>query len=177
MLKDAIVRFDTHVTNYIQHWPAWLQTPMLVITNTGQPLAMAIVAVAVGVIAWQHARMRITYSMGIAILAMGANSLLKHYVHRTRPDTLYVSNMYFKSSSFPSGHAFSATVVLGLLAYLAFKYLPAPWSLVLPPFLILFTILIGISRVYLGAHFPTDVIAGWGLGALVVLLIIIGLKP
>ena len=177
MLKDAIVRFDTTVTAYVQHWPTWLQVPMLVITNTGQPLAMTILAAAVCVFAWQQAQMRIVYSLTVGVLAMGANGLLKHYIHRPRPDTLYVSNMYFKTSSFPSGHAFGATVVLGILAFLAAKYLPAPWNIVLPIFLGLFIIAVGISRVYLGAHYPTDVIAGWVLGAITATLIIIFIKP
>ena len=177
MVKDAIVKFDTNMTAFVQHWPAWLQMPMLVITNVGQPAVMAFVAAAIGFWAWQHASMRIVYAMGTGVLAMGANTILKHYVHRTRPDTLYVSNMYFKTSSFPSGHSFGATVILGLAAYLAFKYLPAPWTYAVPAFLILFILAVGISRVYVGAHYPTDVIAGWGLGAVVVALIIVFVKP
>jgi undecaprenyl-diphosphatase len=177
MLKDAIVRFDTTVTSSVQHWPSWLQIPMLVITNTGQPLAMALLAAAVCVFAWQHAQMRIVYSMVVGVLAMGANSLLKHYVHRPRPDTLYVSNMYFKTSSFPSGHAFGAAVILGILAYLAAKYLPTPWSILLPIFLGFFIFAVGVSRIYVGAHYPTDVIAGWILGLVAAALIIIFFKP
>ena len=177
MLKDAIVRFDTTVTAYVQHWPGWLNVPMLVITNTGQPLAMLVLAVAVGVFAWQHAQMRIVYSLTAGVLAMGANTVLKHYVHRTRPDTLYVSNMYFKTSSFPSGHAFGAAVILGILGFLAAKYLPAPWNIVLPIFFGLFIFAIGISRIYVGAHYPTDVIAGWILGLVAAAIIIIFFKP
>lgn len=177
MLKDAIVRFDTTVTAFVQHGPSWLQAPMLVITNTGQPLAMALLAAAVCVFAWQHKQMNIVYSLTVGVLAMGANGLLKHYIHRPRPDTLYASNMYFKTSSFPSGHAFGAAVILGILAYLAASHLPAPWNIVLPILLGFFIVAIGISRVYLGAHYPTDVIAGWILGLIAAALIIIFFKP
>lgn len=176
-MKDMIVRFDTSVTAFVQHWPGWLLTPMLVITNIGQPLCMAILAVLVGVWAWQKSLPRISYSMAAGLAAMGINGILKHYIHRTRPDTLYVSQMYFKTSSFPSGHAFSATVICALLAYAAFKYLPAPWNIILPIALGAFALLVGISRVYVGAHYPTDVIAGWGLGALFAVLIILLCKP
>jgi undecaprenyl-diphosphatase len=121
--------------------------------------------------------MRIVYGMGVGVLTLGANTLLKHYIHRPRPDTLYVSNMYFQTSSFPSGHTVAATVVLGLAAYIAAKYLPAPWAYVVPVVLALFIVMVGISRVYLGAHFPTDVIAGWIIGVIVVALIIVFIKP
>lgn len=177
MLKDAIVRFDTSATAFIHHGPRWLRTPMLVVTNAGQPLVMALFAAAVCVSAWQHTQMNIIYSLTVGVLAMGANGLLKHYIHRPRPDTLYASNMYFKTSSFPSGHSFGAAVVLGILGYLAATHLAAPWAGVLPVLLGLFTLAIGISRVYLGAHYPTDVIAGWILGLIAAALIIVSFNP
>jgi len=177
MLKDLIVRFDTNYTQLITSWPSWLHMPMLIITNVGQPFVMGIVACAMIAYAVQQAHMRLAYSMGFALLAMGANTLLKHFVHRTRPDTLYVSNMYFQTSSFPSGHAFGAAVTCGLLAFLAVKYLPAPWSILVSAALIIFALLVGISRVYVGAHYPTDVIAGWLLGGVVVTLIVVFVKP
>lgn len=123
-------------------------------------------------IAWQQAKPHIVYGLGVGVAAMLANSLLKHFIHRTRPDTLYVSEMYFKTSSFPSGHAFGSTVVCGLLFYLSLKYLPEPWNLVAAASLGAFIFLVGVSRIYLGAHYPTDVIAGWILGGIVVTLIV-----
>ena len=177
MIKDAIVRFDTTVTALIQHWPNWLQGPMLITTTIGQPLVLGLVAALVGFVAWQNSQWRIVYSLLTAEVAMAANMLLKHYIHRPRPDTLYVSDMFFKTSSFPSGHAFGAMVICGLLGYLAIKYLPAPWNLLVPIGLSVFILAVGISRVYLGAHFPTDVLAGWILGLVIVVLIVIGIKP
>jgi hypothetical protein len=61
--------------------------------------------------------------------------------------------------SFPSGHAQGSIVFWGLAAVL----FPKPWGLVTA---VIFPLLIGFSRVYLGVHFPTDVLAGWGIGAL-----------
>jgi membrane-associated phospholipid phosphatase len=172
MLKDAIVRFDTTLTGLVTSWPSWLHLPMLVVTTLGQPAVMCVVAGAVMIAAWQNAKPHITYGLGIGVAAMLANSLLKHFVHRTRPDTLYVSEMYFKTSSFPSGHSFGATVICGLLVYLSLKYLPAPWDVTAAWGLGVFIFLVGVSRVYLGAHYPTDVIAGWVLGGIVAALIV-----
>lgn len=172
MLKDAIVRFDTKTTTLVHRWPKWLRGFMLTVTHVGQPVILGLVAVIIGVIAWQNAKLGIVFGLAAGVFAMGVNSLLKHYIHRTRPDTLYVSKMFFKTSSFPSGHAFGATVLCGLFAWLAVTYLPAPWQLIAPVSLAAFTVAIGVSRVYLGAHFPTDVIAGWILGAVTVALIV-----
>lgn len=177
MLKELIVRFDTSVTATIQSWPTWLHIPMTIITTLGQPAALGLAAVAVGAWAWQESERRVSYTLGTGILAMGANMLLKHYVHRTRPDTLYVSNMFFKSSSFPSGHAFGAAVLCGLLGYLAWTHLSGPWHVTIPVVLGIFALLVGVSRVYLGAHYPTDVLAGWALGALTAVIIIICFRP
>lgn len=172
MLKDAIVRFDTVLTGFVTSWPGWLHAPMIIVTTLGQPAVMCAAAGAVMVYAWQHAKPNIAYALGVGVAAMLANSLLKHFIHRTRPDTLYVSEMYFKTSSFPSGHAFGSMVICGLLAFLSLKYLPAPWNIVMASSLGGFIFLVGVSRIYLGAHYPTDVIAGWVLGGIVAALII-----
>lgn len=165
-MKDAIVRFDTRVTNLVQRWPQWVKVPLLVITNTGQPFIMILLALGVAVVAWQNSQINIVYGLLASVAAIGVNSIVKHYIHRTRPDTLYVSNMYFKTSSFPSGHAFAGAVTLTMLAYLAAIYILAPWGIMLSILCVLFAGAVSVSRVYLGAHFPTDVIAGSILGAL-----------
>lgn len=172
-MKDAIVRFDTRLTNHVQRWPKWVRVPLVAITNTGQPFIMIVLALGVAMIAWQNSQKNIVYALLAGVIAIGANGVLKHYIHRTRPDTLYVSNMYFKTSSFPSGHAFASAVTLTILAYLAPVYLLAPWAIVLPMLCLVFAGVISVSRVYLGAHFPTDVIAGSALGVLAAWAIII----
>lgn len=175
MLKNKIARFDTVLTTFVQEWPAWLKTPMLVITNVGQPAVMTLIAIAMGMIAWRSDDRATALAFAIGLATMGANSLLKHYIHRTRPDTLYVSKMYFKTSSFPSGHSFSATVVCGLLLVLALTRMAAPHSYEAATALAFAALAVGVSRVYVGAHFPTDVVAGWILGSAAVWVIAAGL--
>jgi len=166
MLKEHIVRFDARVTVTITGWPAWLRVPMLAVTFIGQPVCLIIFAVLVALVNLNNHML--VLAVAAALGAMLMNTALKHFVHRTRPDTLYVSNMYFKSSSFPSGHAFGGAVVLGLLAYLAAVYVSAALALLF----VLLIINIGVSRIYLGAHYPTDVLAGWALGSAFLWLII-----
>ncbi len=68
-------------------------------------------------------------------------------------------------------------ITYGLLAYIAIKLLPQPWGIVVATLCGLLIALIGISRVYLGAHFPSDVLAGWALGAAALFVIIFVIRP
>ena len=91
--------------------------------------------------------------------------LLKYAVERSRPP-LSLSLIYANGYSFPSGHAFMATVFYGLVGY--FVYRRTKTKLAKITVLVLFSFLIGIigySRIYLGVHWPTDVLAGFASGA------------
>ncbi|MGN7158568.1 phosphatase PAP2 family protein [Sphingomonas sp. SAFR-052] len=95
-----------------------------------------------------------------------ANVLLKHAVARTRPD-LVPHLMAETSNSFPSGHAANSAIVYLTLATLAWPLLrrPAARAFAMAA-AVLLVIAIGASRVYLGVHWPSDVLAGWLFGAL-----------
>ncbi|CCV08388.1 Phosphoesterase PA-phosphatase related (fragment) [Mesorhizobium metallidurans STM 2683] len=103
------------------------------------------------------------------ILAVGSgvilSSLLKYGFDRPRPDLVaYGTRIY--TSSFPSGHAFmAATVYFTLGIMLARKFEPRPLRVFIMAISMLVTFAVGASRIYLGVHWPTDVIAGWSIGA------------
>jgi undecaprenyl-diphosphatase len=89
---------------------------------------------------------------------------LKSFFHRPRPDLVpHLAQVY--TSSFPSGHAMlSATVFLTIGALLG-RFVQEP---VLKAYFLIvagvLTLLVGVSRVYVGVHYPTDVLAGWTAG-------------
>jgi membrane-associated phospholipid phosphatase len=99
----------------------------------------------------------------ILVTSRGPNDILKIAFHSPRPYwisskiTAYAS---YSTFGIPSGHAQDAVCVWGLLA-VYFKGIKA-WSAALAMILI-----IGLARIYLGVHFPRDVVAGWGIGALI----------
>jgi undecaprenyl-diphosphatase len=92
------------------------------------------------------------------------NHILKSFFNRPRPSVLEWA-VHATSTSFPSGHAMGAAVAYGTVAYLAARLHPSRWVRVLTMWIAaLLIILIAFSRVYLGAHFPSDVLAGAVVG-------------
>lgn len=165
-------RYDKALAGYVAHIPAGLTPLMNAVTFIGQPIIVIGIACVLIVGSWLKGFHKIAYAGIGTLIAFGGNTTIKHIVHRSRPDTIYVENMRIHSYSFPSGHTFGSTVVYGLLAYLVLRHLPQPWNYITFGLLITLIILVGISRVFLGAHFPSDVIAGWLLGAISLILII-----
>jgi membrane-associated phospholipid phosphatase len=101
----------------------------------------------------------------LAVLFSPLAELAKLVTRRKRPETLYVQNMQFKTYSFPSGHSYISALVFGYLAVAAMQMLAYGWLIAIPLFLLI--VLVGVSRIYLGAHFPSDVLAGWALGGII----------
>ncbi|NRD79300.1 phosphatase PAP2 family protein [Bacillus sp. BRMEA1] len=107
-----------------------------------------------------HHRLELILFIG-AIIGTGAlNDILKHVFHRTRPHLhrLIEATGY----SFPSGHAMSAFSVYVMITFLLWRHIPSKWGRSLLIIFSTFMILgIGISRIYLGVHYPSDIIGGY----------------
>jgi len=98
------------------------------------------------------------------------NEFIKFFLHRARPALEYQILSYsgangYPGFSFPSGHTLVATCFYGTLLFLVFKYVKQTWLKYLSTvILLLLIVLIGLSRIYLGVHHPTDVFASLCLG-------------
>jgi undecaprenyl-diphosphatase len=147
-----------------------LLSPLRAITelgSTGGVVAVAGIAFAfaAAIGPWRHG---VIAALTI-LLASIANSAMKVAIRRDRPeilDPLVVERGF----SFPSGHSALGMVAYGILAVLVSRSrLPQPWRTVIVVALGALVALIGISRIWLGVHYPTDVLAGWAVGGVIVL--------
>ena len=105
--------------------------------------------------------------LGLGLVA-GLNSIIKKIIRRPRPSIVHLVEV--GGFSFPSGHSSSSIAFYGFLIYLVCKKCKNPvWKRVTVAFLIVLILAIGISRIYLGVHYPSDVLAGFsfGLGTLI----------
>ena len=176
-MHNLLHSFDDRVTAWIQAWPAWLYRPMLAITNAGQPLTVIIFASGLLVWALWQRQTKLALTGGVILATIIVTSILKLILRRSRPETEYVANMMFQSFSFPSGHSAAATVGFGFLAYAALMNLPQPWNIVVGVVVAVFGLLVCLSRIYLGAHFPSDVLGGILLGLAGLGFIIFVVRP
>ena len=136
----------------------WLDRLALAFTAAGDPLPMGILAVVItlGLAVWGSRLQAWFFGLSVGG-AMGLNLLVKLLFARPRP-ALWISLKPAFYYSFPSGHAMGAAAVataVGLLLWQHRGYWLA-WVLGL-----LFVLGVGWSRVYLGVHYPSDVLAGW----------------
>jgi undecaprenyl-diphosphatase len=146
--------------------PLWLREVGRDLTALGGVAVLTLLTVAVA--AWLALR-RLWGATWLLLASVGGgilvSTLLKLAFERARPD-LVPHGSHVSSASFPSGHSMMAAVVYLTLGVLLARVEPRrrTKAYVLSVAVIL-TLLVGVSRVYLGVHWPTDVLAGWSVGA------------
>jgi undecaprenyl-diphosphatase len=150
---------------------------MQAITMLGSAQGLAIVVVVAAVIlflrrAWVEALALIAASAGAGLL----DAALKLWFHRDRPSVAWALARE-STFSFPSGHATLSLVVYGMILYLILRlshsrFLDAAATLIALPLILA----IGLSRVYLGVHYPSDILAGYLAGAIWLLAMIVSLE-
>lgn len=146
--------------------PAWLEEMGRDFTALGGTGVLTLIALAV--VGYLLLSRRFRASLFVAAAVTGGillSTLLKMGFDRPRPE-LVTHESFVYTASFPSGHSMmSAITYLTLAALLARVHTQAELKAYLLIIAVLLTMLVGISRVYLGVHWPTDVLAGWAAGA------------
>jgi undecaprenyl-diphosphatase len=145
--------------------PPWVEYAMLDLTALGGPTVLGLVVAAVlGFLLLQG---RYHTALVVMVASVGgelANGVLKNMFMRPRPSVVPHLREVL-SPSFPSGHAMESAIIyltLGaMLMRIAERRLTKVYCLVVA---VLLTLLVGVSRVFLGVHYPSDVIGGWILG-------------
>ena len=164
----------SHLNFFIHLRSGWSVEVSRVVTQFGSAgVLVVLAATAGGLLWWQGARLSVVFA---PVLALGSAAVLvavlKPLIHRSRPP-LPLRLVTEGEPSFPSGHATnSAALLLTVGLLVAIVILRRPIARVLAVGLSgLVALTIGLSRLILGVHWPTDVLAGWCLGALVCLLV------
>jgi undecaprenyl-diphosphatase len=147
--------------------PRWLEEMMRDFTALGSTGVLTVLVLAVaGFLAMTrkgHAALLVLLSVAGGVLV---SQTMKWAYARPRPDLVPHSAEVF-TASFPSGHSMmSAVVYLTLGALLARTQQDRSVKAYVLAVAVTLTVLVGASRVYLGVHWPTDVLAGWTLGGL-----------
>lgn len=146
-------------------------SPLRWVTELGSTWAVAAVAVATLAIGWLIGPWRLgVWAAMTVLMASILNAIAKFGIRRARPDLLEPL-IDARDFSFPSGHSSLSAVAYGLLAVLvARSRLGSGPKAVVIAALVTIVLGVGLSRIYLGVHYPTDVLAGWVAGAAVVLV-------
>ena len=144
-----------------------LNTFFILITRLGNPIEVGILT---AIVAWfagihrKNEKIALWYVITVVFGAGIMNQLVKFFFQRERPDN--IEHLITQGGySFPSGHAMGSVIVYGALLFLIIRTYSS-WKVILPAILVLVPLigLIGFSRIYLGVHYPSDIIGGYSLG-------------
>lgn len=176
VLEKESFAFDKSVLLWIHQFSnPTLDRVMLAITALANPnFVVIVVSVSLGLLWWRRYNLQMTF---FAIACVGAfilNTGLKLFFAKPRPQ-LWYSLIKETSFSFPSGHALGSLVLYGFLAYLLASYY-SKFSIFIYLIAAIVIVAIGFSRLYLGVHWMTDIIAGYGVGFLWLMSCIVMLK-
>ena len=136
----------------------------IAVTDIGGPIGMGVIAATIAVLLIRKERASAVYMIVTGIGGLLLNVGLKLLYARARPD-FATAIAVAQGRSFPSGHAMGSFIILGAIGYLLLRQ-KFTWKLksVLLSVIVTLIILVGLSRVYLGVHWSSDIIAGWCAG-------------
>jgi undecaprenyl-diphosphatase len=162
-----VARYDHTITSFVQSF----RTPTLdglvkIYTQIGNSLPFTLISLVIVLclVLKKYYRTALFLISNI-ILGPGINHLVKLVVQRNRPVLRLIK---IDGYSFPSGHSAAAMVLFGSLIFMTWHFLKNRlWQTLLSIVWLIMMLLLGLSRIYLNVHFPTDVTAGLLLGLIV----------
>jgi len=177
-IADAVLDGDTHAFDEavllafrvpghpeLHLGPPWMQDMARDVTSLGSfPVLGLVTVAAIAYLLFVKDRFNAAVIAAATIGGVVLSQTLKSVYDRPRPDL--AAGAHALTSSFPSGHAMLSSIVYLSVGALLARAMPLPAERAFTmAFALALTLLVGFSRVYLGVHYPTDVLAGWSLGA------------
>ncbi len=161
--------FDLITTTTIQHFnPIWFDFLMRLLTNIGEPvpgMTMVFIVVVLMLFLKKRGEAFLTLFSSIGLSAIGW--IIKHIIARPRPDPTLIHQLerFVKADSFPSGHVLLYLGLYGFLLIVVYtKLKKSLFRSSLVAILSLLIVLIGFSRIYVGAHWFSDVLGSYLIG-------------
>ena len=161
---DPIVRWDVHFATWLhEHASSSLVNVFEVVTYAGNALVLGVVILTAAALLLRRGRLN---DAALLVAAFGGavvvNGLLKLLFHRRRPELSFV---HLDTYSFPSGHAAAAAATFTAGAWLlALRHRDTRARVLIVLAAALLIVIVGFSRLYLGAHYLSDVLAGFSFG-------------
>lgn len=163
---DKIIHFDSFIIGAVQGMESpGLTSIMIFFTTIGSTKIVILICLLIFIYLFKVLRHRGELILFTAVAAGTPllNFILKEIFHRARPDLHRLIEI--GGYSFPSGHAMNAFSVYGILAFLLWRHIPDRLGRgMLIFFSIMMIFMIGVSRIYLGVHYPSDIIGGYLAG-------------
>jgi undecaprenyl-diphosphatase len=175
LMEEERFQFDQVIIQYVTNIRNDTLTEIMkFITFLGSQTILTILLI--GSLIWLIVKRKNYWGAIFYLIAVAGGGLLnlglKHWFGRIRPEDSLVVEQGF---SYPSGHAMGSLIYYGFLAYLVLRSQRGnPLKILLGSSFIAITLFIGFSRIYLGVHYPSDVLAGFSAGIVWLLLCIAG---
>jgi len=163
---DVLTKYDTEITQYVTSFRTPPLTQYLIfVTEVGDVYGYIIVFISFSLAfylifkSWNY----VAQLSLVLLLAFSSNVLLKQIFNRSRPEIEHMVTV--ETLSYPSGHAMTAMAFYGFLIFLFYRFkinLALKFGVILLLIILIFSI--GVSRIYLGVHYPSDVAGGFIAG-------------
>ncbi|WP_289137967.1 phosphatase PAP2 family protein [uncultured Brevibacillus sp.] len=177
MLEQELTAFDSYVIEKVQSLiTPKLTSVMQVFTALASTWSLVtLAAISIVIMLWQHKRWEALFLLLALGGGVGFNLLLKWLYRRERPS---IHRLVEESGySFPSGHSMAAFIFFGMMAMLLTLFVVSrAVKIVILLAAVVLILLVGISRIYLGVHYPSDVLAGFTAGGVWLVMCLLGLK-
>jgi undecaprenyl-diphosphatase len=165
VIKQELTVFDDTVYNFIARFITPNMTYFMKFLTYCASGPVLISLTVIIFIALHRNKKRLYYGWIIVINLVASatlNEIFKIVFHRERPDILRLIDI--TGYSFPSGHSMISICYYGLIAYILYKTMKSRWKYLIVFLLATLILSIGISRIYLGVHYASDVIGGFSAG-------------
>ena len=162
LLNPWMHRFDIFSVTWFSAHRLEILDPIALSLSTvgGLPATLMIIALWCIYQAWYKRYLSIAFICSGILGSASVGWALKYLIDRPRPDIQY-QMVHVYGASFPSAHSIYAMALACLVMFIFYKH---SYAKLIMSLACLWWLCMGFSRVYLGAHFPTDVLAGWSIG-------------